>query len=106
VVERSDVVVQIVDARVPLMFRCRDLESYVKEVSPNKLNTILVNKSDFLTESQRRKWAEYFTEEGMKVLFFSATAEATGIFELIQDGTRRSEGLVKGSIYLYFKCLL
>ena len=28
----SDVVVQIVDARNPLLFRCRDLEGYVKEV--------------------------------------------------------------------------
>ncbi len=30
VVERSDVVVQIVDARNPLLFRSSDLESYVK----------------------------------------------------------------------------
>ncbi|KAG7230696.1 hypothetical protein INR49_019503 [Caranx melampygus] len=33
VIERSDVVVQIVDARNPLLFRCPDLESYVNEVS-------------------------------------------------------------------------
>ena len=32
VIERSDLVVQIVDARNPLLFRCEDLENYVKEV--------------------------------------------------------------------------
>jgi len=49
----SDVVVQIVDARNPLLFRCEDLEAYVHEVDARKTNVILINKSDFLTVSQR-----------------------------------------------------
>jgi len=49
----SDIVVQIVDARNPLLFRCKDLETYVKEVSKSKVNVILINKSDFLTHNQR-----------------------------------------------------
>lgn len=72
VVERSDVVVQIVDARNPLLFRCEDLEKYVKEVSENKMNLILVNKADFLTEDQRIYWAKYFSFLGVRVVFFSA----------------------------------
>lgn len=73
VVERSDVVVQIVDARNPLLFRSADLERYVKEVEPSKMNMILVNKSDLLTEEQRRHWAEYFDSEGIRTAFYSAT---------------------------------
>lgn len=73
VVERSDVVIQIVDARNPLLFRCEDLEKYVNEVDGNKENMILLNKSDFLTEDQRMAWAKYFTEKGIKFAFFSAT---------------------------------
>ncbi|MPC13877.1 Large subunit GTPase 1 [Portunus trituberculatus] len=72
VIERSDVVVQIMDARNPLLFRCEDLEAYVKEVDPKKENLLLVNKSDFLTEAQREMWAKYFREEGIKAVFFSA----------------------------------
>lgn len=72
VVERSDVVVQIVDARNPLLFRCEDLEKYVKEVSESKLNMLLVNKADFLTENQRQLWADYFCSIGVKVAFYSA----------------------------------
>jgi len=73
VVERSDVVVQIVDARNPLLFRCEDLERYVNEVDPNKLNMILLNKADFLTDEQRIIWAKYFADINMHVAFFSAT---------------------------------
>lgn len=72
VVERSDVIVQIVDARNPLLFRSEDLEKYVKEVSPNKMNMVLINKADFLTDAQRQMWAEYFDKQNTKVAFFSA----------------------------------
>lgn len=72
VVEKSDVVVQIVDARNPLLFRCEDLEKYVKEVSEDKINLILINKADFLTEKQRQQWADYFSSINVKAVFFSA----------------------------------
>ncbi|TNM87955.1 large subunit GTPase 1 homolog [Takifugu flavidus] len=75
VIERSDIVVQIVDGRNPLLFRCPDLESYVKEVSTNKVNMLLVNKADLLTREQRRSWARYFEKEGLRAVFWSALAE-------------------------------
>ncbi|XP_059711431.1 large subunit GTPase 1 homolog isoform X3 [Haemorhous mexicanus] len=75
VIERSDIVVQIVDARNPLLFRCQDLESYVKEVSNDKENMILINKADLLSEEQRAAWAQFFENEGVKVVFWSALAE-------------------------------
>uniref|UniRef100_A0A8C8ALS6 Large subunit GTPase 1 homolog n=1 Tax=Otus sunia TaxID=257818 RepID=A0A8C8ALS6_9STRI len=75
VIERSDIVVQIVDARNPLLFRCQDLESYVKEVGNDKENMILINKADLLSEEQRAAWAQFFEKEGVKVVFWSALAE-------------------------------
>lgn len=36
VIERSDIVLQIVDGRSPMFFRCKDLEKYIKEVSAEK----------------------------------------------------------------------
>ncbi|XP_036059808.1 large subunit GTPase 1 homolog [Onychomys torridus] len=75
VIERSDVVVQIVDARKPLLFRCEDLECYVKEVDAAKENVILINKADLLTAEQRSAWALHFENEGVKVIFWSALAE-------------------------------
>ncbi|KAI8366817.1 uncharacterized protein BYT42DRAFT_143976 [Radiomyces spectabilis] len=76
VIERSQLVVQIVDARNPLLFRSADLEKYVKEVDPTKENLLLINKGDFLTEEQRREWADYFDKQGIQYTFFSAALAA------------------------------
>lgn len=61
--ERSHLIVQIVDARNPLRFRCEDLESYVQDLEGNegesgtgkgnRRNLLLINKSDLLTVEQR-----------------------------------------------------
>ncbi|KAK3202535.1 hypothetical protein GRF29_161g1502414 [Pseudopithomyces chartarum] len=72
VIERSDLVVQIVDARNPLLFRSEDLETYVKEVDSKKNNLLLVNKADMLTLEMRQAWADYFVEKGINYKFFSA----------------------------------
>jgi len=89
VVERSDVLVQIVDARNPLLFYCPDLEAYAREVDSSKHCAILMNKSDLLTEKQRRYWADYFKQRGMKVVFWSALAES----EKIKNGEEEVEPL-------------
>ena len=73
VIERSDLVVQIVDARNPLLFRSEDLENYVKEVNPKKNNLLLVNKADMMTFRQRQAWADYFEKSGVNYKFFSAS---------------------------------
>lgn len=75
VLERSDLIVQIIDARNPLMFYCEDIHSYTKEISEGKENVLLMNKSDYLTEQQRKHWANYFGQQGIKALFFSALDE-------------------------------
>lgn len=89
VIERSDLVVQIVDARNPLLFRSDDLERYVKEVDSRKRNLLLVNKADMMTLEQRRTWAEYFVEKGINFRFFSA--------ELAREMNEAREGSDSGS---------
>jgi large subunit GTPase 1 len=72
VIERSDVVVQIVDARNPLMFRSEDLEDYVKDVDSKKQNLLLINKADMMSYNQRKAWASYLKGAGIAYRFFSA----------------------------------
>jgi len=74
VVERSEVVVQIVDARNPLLFRCIDLEKWCKQLG--KKTIILLNKADLLNEKQRQYWANFFKGEGLGYIFFSAKIES------------------------------
>ncbi|KZL86779.1 ribosome biogenesis gtpase, partial [Colletotrichum incanum] len=73
VIERSDLVVQIVDARNPLLFRSEDLENYVKDIDSKKENLLLINKADMLTLTQRKMWAKYLKENGIAYRFFSAS---------------------------------
>lgn len=58
-----------------MLFRCEDLERYVVETSKEKMNLILINKADFLSEKQRKYWAEYFDSVNLPVAFFSALEE-------------------------------
>lgn len=74
VIERSDIIVQILDCRNPLLFLCEDLIKYV-EVDSHKMNLVLLNKADFLTSEQRRFWLQYFKSKHIKTIFFSALIE-------------------------------
>ena len=103
VIERSHLVVQIVDARNPLRFRCEDLESYVAEIEGSegengsgegkRRSLLLVNKSDLLTRAQRVAWADYFETQGLQYAFYSASNAAAA--EGILSGSMTSSGPVK-----------
>ncbi|KAF5219164.1 hypothetical protein ECC02_007860 [Trypanosoma cruzi] len=94
VVERADVVLMILDARNPLVFRCADFEAYVRSTcnaaGKSKEIIFLLNKSDLLTESQRSEWATYFAERGEPFIFFSAAPAAKANSETAgeKDGSR------------------
>jgi len=76
VVERSDVVVQIVDARNPLLFRCEDLGGYVAEMAVRqgtaKAHILVINKADFLPLTARKLWKSYLDDRGIPFVFWSA----------------------------------
>lgn len=74
VLERSDLVVTVVDSRNPLFYRCPDLEKYVQEIDSQKKTMLLVNKADLLPVYIRAKWAKYFQSQGMLYVFWSAKA--------------------------------
>ncbi|KAI8980856.1 hypothetical protein BDB01DRAFT_851593 [Pilobolus umbonatus] len=92
VIERSQLIVQIVDARNPLLFRSADLEKYVKEVDPTKANLLLINKADFLTAKQRKEWADFFDKKGIEYTFFSAAIAAKKMEEEKEENERMELG--------------
>jgi len=119
VIERSDLVVHIVDARNPLAFISRDLLDYVKEVKvesgkePKKV-LVLINKADYLTSKQRQFWADYFKKEKLEVIFFSAISSqlkqdiisnaarevlSAGYLAVIANNEKNSEASEKSRIF-------
>ncbi|KAL3828627.1 hypothetical protein ACJIZ3_017429 [Penstemon smallii] len=79
VLERSDLLVMVVDARDPLFYRCPDLEAYAREIDEHKRTLLLVNKADLLPFSVREKWAEYFHQHGILFIFWSAKAATAAL---------------------------
>lgn len=48
VIDSSDVVIHVLDARDPLGTRCRSVEKYIKEEAPNKHLIFVLNKCDLV----------------------------------------------------------
>ena len=59
-----DLIIELVDARVPLSSRNPDID----ELGKNKARLILLNKSDLADERQNAAWEYYFLEKGFFVV--------------------------------------
>ena len=59
-----DLVIELVDARLPLSSRNPDID----ELGKNKARLILLNKSDLAEEKWNDAWAEYFKAKGYSVV--------------------------------------
>ncbi len=63
-----DLVIELVDARIPLSSRNPDID----ELGKNKSRLILLNKSDLADPGANRMWMEYFKQKGCYVLEVNA----------------------------------
>lgn len=71
-VDRSDVVVEVVDARFPSICRSNYLENRILE-KPNCDILVALNKSDLIPRSHLRKWVKWFQDhEGIRAVGVSA----------------------------------
>lgn len=91
VLERSDVVAQIVDARNPLLFRSESLEKYVKEIDENKKNILIISKADLLSPEQRKIWVEYLEPRGIQGVFWTTKIPEEKIEKIEEENEENSE---------------
>ena len=63
-----NLVIELVDARIPLSSRNPDID----ELGKNKARLILLNKSDLSDERKNETWASYFKEKGFYVVKLDA----------------------------------
>lgn len=63
-----DLVIELVDARVPLSSRNPDID----ELGKNKARLLLLNKADLADESANEAWSAYFREKGFQVVKLDA----------------------------------
>ena len=67
-----DLVIELVDARIPLSSRNPDIDTLGK----NKSRLILLNKSDLADDRYNDKWTKYFENQGAYVLKINARSGA------------------------------
>ena len=67
-----DLVIELVDARIPLASRNPDID----ELGKNKARLILMNKSDLSDAGRNREWSDFFREKGYYVVCLDARSKA------------------------------
>ncbi|EPS67713.1 hypothetical protein M569_07060 [Genlisea aurea] len=75
VIEASDVILEVLDARDPIGTRSLDMEKMVMEAGYDKRLVLLLNKIDLVPREAVEKWLKYLREELPAVAFKSSTQE-------------------------------
>jgi len=73
VVEASDVVIQVLDARDPLGCRCTQLEELIMGSGKSKKLVLLLNKIDLIPKEIAERWLKYLRNEFPTVAFKAST---------------------------------
>lgn len=81
-----DVVIELLDARIPIASQNPDL----KEIVGNKKKIVVLNKCDLSDEKENKKWVTYFEKEGVKAVLTDANSGYG-----IQEVTRQIENIMK-----------
>ncbi len=63
-----DLVIELVDARIPVSSRNPDID----ELAKGKSRLILLNKSDLADEARNKEWLRYFTDKGLVTLLLDS----------------------------------
>lgn len=75
-----DVVVEILDARIPKSSQNKDLQEWVK----NKRKIVILNKSDLAEEKANKEWIEYYQKKGIPAVLTDANT-GVGIEKVIKE---------------------
>ncbi len=77
-----DLVIEVVDARIPISSRNPDIDS----LAANKARLVLLNKSDLADPRVNKEWIEYFEKKGIYALEINSKSGAgiKGIQPMIQ----------------------
>lgn len=81
-----DLIIELVDARIPMSSRNPDID----ELGRNKSRIVLLNKSDLADPVQNKKWMQYFEEQGAHALEVNSKSGAgvKSINGLVQEACK------------------
>ncbi|KAF2436970.1 NGP1NT-domain-containing protein [Tothia fuscella] len=83
VMDSSDVVIHVLDARDPLGTRCRAVEKYLKEEAPHKHLVFVLNKCDLVPTAVAAAWVRLLSLEYPTLAFHASITNSFGKGSLI-----------------------
>ena len=96
-IEKSNILCQIVDCRSPLSYICDDVIKICNE--EGKHHILVLNKADFLSSNQFHEWRKYFESKGIKFFMWSNRNDKNDSEKFIENISNCLEG-----ISLFFFC--
>ncbi|XP_074598707.1 uncharacterized protein LOC141853304 [Brevipalpus obovatus] len=99
VIEESDVLIEVLDARDPLGTRCPEVEEALIKAGPKKRLILLLNKVDLIPRENLDAWLRYLRQEFPSLAFKANTQRQRnlsrnrkGVFEARQSSLKTSKG--------------
>ncbi len=77
-IKRVDLIIELVDARVPLASRNPDID----ELAGGKARILILNKADLADEKANEAWTRYFKQKGLSVMT-TDSKKGTGLKKLL-----------------------
>lgn len=84
-----DVVVEILDARIPLSSQNPDVKGYTK----NKKKVVVLNKADLADETETKKWISYFASKGIPAVATDANSgkSVTEVIRAVKEVSKETQ---------------
>ena len=83
VLDSSDIVLHVLDARDPLGTYCQTIKSYIED-KPHKHIVFILNKTDLIPTFMTKQWIQYFSKIGPTIAFHAHLSKSFGKGALIQ----------------------
>uniref|UniRef100_A0A665TGI5 Nucleolar GTP-binding protein 2 n=1 Tax=Echeneis naucrates TaxID=173247 RepID=A0A665TGI5_ECHNA len=84
VIDSSDVIIQVLDARDPMGTRSKSIESYLKKEKPWKHLIFVLNKCDLIPTWVTKRWVALLSHEYPTLAFHASLTNSFGKGSLIQ----------------------
>ncbi|CCE62168.1 hypothetical protein TPHA_0C00110 [Tetrapisispora phaffii CBS 4417] len=84
VIDSSDVVIHVLDARDPLGTRCKSVEEYMTKETPHKHLIFVLNKCDLVPTWVAAAWVKHLSKDRPTLAFHASITNSFGKGSLIQ----------------------
>ncbi|CAO0795670.1 unnamed protein product [Mucor circinelloides] len=84
VIDSSDVIIHVLDARDPIGTRCRNIENFIKKEKPHKQLIFVLNKCDLVPTWSTARWVSHLSKSAPTLAFHASINNSFGKGSLIQ----------------------